>query len=51
MPRGANQANFDLYNAFNASSILAITNTYGQLWLRPADSAGAVAEFGGQVRF
>src|SRR4029079_2421383 len=29
------QANLDIYNAGNASSILAINTTYGASWLRP----------------
>ena len=52
MPRGRIQANVDLYNAFNASSILAITNTYGALWLRPTQILqGRLLKFGGQIDF
>jgi hypothetical protein len=52
LPRGRIQANVDLYNAFNASSILAITNTYGQLWLRPTQILqGRLLKFGGQIDF
>ena len=52
MPRGRIQANVDLYNAFNASSILAITNTYGTLWLRPTQILqGRLLKFGGQIDF
>ncbi len=42
------QANVDLYNAVNASSILAITTTYGSIWLRPtAILQGRLLKFGG----
>lgn len=52
IPRGRVQANVDLYNAFNASSILAITNTYGPLWLRPTQILqGRLLKFGGQIDF
>jgi hypothetical protein len=52
MPRGRLQANLDLYNAFNASSILAQNNTYGDLWLRPTQILqGRLLKFGGQIDF
>ncbi|MEP7304673.1 MAG: carboxypeptidase regulatory-like domain-containing protein [Acidobacteriota bacterium] len=52
MPRGRVQVNVDLYNAFNASSILAQNTTYGALWLRPTQILqGRLLKFGGQIDF
>jgi hypothetical protein len=52
MPRGRVQVNIDLYNAFNASSILAQNTTYGALWLRPTQILqGRLLKFGGQIDF
>jgi len=46
------QANLDLYNAFNASSILSTTNTYGALWQRPTNILqGRLLKFGAQIDF
>jgi hypothetical protein len=46
------QANVDLYNAFNASSILTINTTYGSSWLRPTSILqGRLLKFGGQLDF
>jgi hypothetical protein len=46
------QANVDLYNAGNASSILSINTTYGQNWLRPTGILqGRLIKFGGQFDF
>ncbi len=37
---------------FNASSILAINNTYGALWQRPTQILqGRLLKFGGQIDF
>jgi hypothetical protein len=46
------QANLDLYNAFNASSILSTTNTYGALWQRPTNILqGRLLKVGAQIDF
>jgi hypothetical protein len=56
------QANVDVYNLFNASSVLGANATYGPSWLLPttvASSTGAVSavlegrlvQFGGQLSF
>ena len=43
---------FDVYNAFNASPILAVNNTYGPLWRTPTQIlAGRLLKFGAQVTF
>ena len=46
------QANIDIYNAGNASSILTINTTYGSNWLRPTSVLqGRLVKFGGQWDF
>jgi hypothetical protein len=46
------QANVDLYNAMNASSILSINTTYGSNWLRPTGILqGRLLKFGAQFDF
>jgi hypothetical protein len=46
------QANLDIYNAGNASSILALNTTYGASWLRPTSILqGRLVRFGGQWDF
>jgi hypothetical protein len=46
------QANLDIYNALNASSILTLNTTYGPQWLRPISILnGRLFQFGGQLRF
>jgi hypothetical protein len=46
------QANIDMYNAGNASSILSINTTYGANWLRPTGILqGRLVKFGGQWDF
>jgi hypothetical protein len=46
------QANLDLYNAGNASSILSINTTYGSNWLRPTGILqGRLLKFGAQFDF
>ena len=46
------QANVDLYNAGNASSILSINTTYGSNWLRPTSILqGRLLKFGAQCDF
>ncbi|HXD73169.1 MAG TPA: hypothetical protein VN628_05520, partial [Vicinamibacterales bacterium] len=46
------QANVDMYNAGNASSILSINTTYGANWLRPTSILqGRLVKFGGQWDF
>ena len=43
---------FDIYNAFNASPILAVNNTYGSAWRTPTQIlAGRLFKFGMQVTF
>jgi hypothetical protein len=53
------QANFDVYNAFNASSLLGVNNTYGSQWRVPASSVatgagvlnGRLVQFSGKLSF
>jgi hypothetical protein len=46
------QANVDIYNAGNASSILSVNTTYGAAWLRPTSILqGRLVKFGGQWDF
>jgi hypothetical protein len=46
------QANVDLYNAGNASSILTINTTYGSSWQRPTSILqGRLLKFGAQLDF
>jgi hypothetical protein len=46
------QANLDLFNALNASSVLAQNNNYGSSWLRPTNIIqGRLVKFGGQFDF
>ena len=44
--------NLDLFNAFNANSILAINNTYGAQWRRPTSILnGRLIQLGGELTF
>lgn len=46
------QAQFDLYNVFNASPILGINTRYGQAWLTPTEILGArLFKIGAQLSF
>jgi len=46
------QAQFDLYNVFNASPILGINTRYGSAWLTPTEILGArLFKIGAQVSF
>jgi hypothetical protein len=55
------QANADVYNALNSSSVVAVNSTYGPAWQHPAsDNAvggvdpilpGRLVQFGGQITF
>jgi hypothetical protein len=46
------QANIDVYNAGNASSVLGINTTFGANWLRPTSILqGRLVKFGGQWDF
>ena len=55
------QANVDVYNAFNSSSLVAINSTYGPAWQRPVSDnlvggvdpilPGRLIQFGGQITF
>jgi len=46
------QGQFDLYNAFNANTVTAITTAYGPTWLRPGAILGArLVKFGAQLDF
>jgi hypothetical protein len=46
------QANIDMYNAGNASSILGVNTTFGANWLRPTSILqGRLVKFGGQWDF
>ena len=43
---------FDIYNAFNASSILSQNGTYGGSWLKPVQVLdGRIVKFGAQLTF
>lgn len=58
-PKTRVEANVDLYNAFNSSSVLNLNTTYGSQWQRPigdpytggAVLQGRLIEFGGRVTF
>jgi len=58
-PKARLQANVDVYNLLNASSILAVNGTYGSQWLRPVGDPytggailqGRLIEFGGRLSF
>ena len=53
------QANFDVYNVFNAASILGLNNTYGSQWRVPVSSVatgsgvlnGRLFQFSGRLSF
>jgi hypothetical protein len=46
------QGNFDLFNALNASTILAQNNTFGSAWQRPTRVLqGRMIKIGGQLNF
>jgi hypothetical protein len=46
------QGQFDLYNFFNASPVLALNTRYGPSWLQPIGILfGRLAKFGVQVDF
>jgi hypothetical protein len=46
------QINVDLYNALNASAVLALNTTYGSAWLRPTTVLqGRLLKFSAQVNF
>ena len=57
--RASLQANFDVYNVFNASSILGLNNTYGSRWRIPVTSIATGAgilnarlfQFSGRLSF
>lgn len=43
---------FDIYNAFNASPILSVNNTFGPLWRTPTQIlSGRLLKFGAQLSF
>jgi hypothetical protein len=53
-------ANVDLYNLFNASSVLGLNETYGSQWLKPISATsssspailnGRFIQFSGELRF
>jgi len=52
-------ANFDVYNVFNAASILGLNNTYGSQWRVPVSSTatgsgvlnGRLFQFSGGLSF
>ncbi|PYR31229.1 MAG: hypothetical protein DMF92_06095 [Acidobacteria bacterium] len=60
-PKARLQANVDIYNALNGSSLIAANSTYGPRWLQPAsDNAiggvdpilpGRLFQFGGRMTF
>lgn len=46
------QAMFDVYNAFNANTILGVNGRFGALWLQPTSIlAGRLLKFGTQIDF
>jgi len=46
------QANMDVYNALNSSSIIQTNTTFGSQWLRPQIVVdGRIFQFGGQLSF
>jgi hypothetical protein len=46
------QGMFDVYNVFNASSVLGVNTTYGSAWLVPTSvMAGRLFKFGAQLNF
>jgi len=46
------QGMFDVYNVFNASTVLGVNAAYGPAWLRPTAILGArLFKFGAQVDF
>jgi len=59
--KGRLQANVDVYNALNSSSLVAVNSTYGPAWQHPAsDNAvggvdpilpGRLFQFGGRITF
>jgi hypothetical protein len=50
--RARMEAQFDIYNALNASPILSMNTRYGAAWLRPIQILDArILKFGGQVTF
>jgi hypothetical protein len=52
MGRGRVSAMFDIYNVFNASTVLSVNNTYGPTWLRPLTLlAPRLFKFGGEFAF
>ena len=43
---------FDIYNVFNASTVLSVNNTYGPTWLRPLTLlAPRLFKFGAEFNF
>ena len=50
--RGRVRALFDVYNVFNASTVLSVNNTYGPTWLRPLTLlAPRLFKFGAEFTF
>ena len=50
--RGRLQANFDLFNVFNANTIIGVNGTVGPNWLVPTSILdGRMAKFSFQVDF
>ena len=46
------QGMFDIYNLFNANTVLVINTRYGPSWLQPANILGArLFKLGAQVDF
>ena len=44
------QLQFDVYNLFNSSAVLAASSTYGSTWRRPSSILGArLIKFGAQL--
>jgi hypothetical protein len=43
---------FDIYNVFNAATILGVNTTYGATWLTPTSVLGGrLLKFGTQINF
>jgi len=52
LSKGKFRAMFDIYNAFNANSILVRNNTFGSTWGRPSSIlAGRIVKLGGEFTF
>ena len=52
MPKGRFQANLDIFNVFNASSVLTLNENFGPDWRKPNTILdGRLVEISGNVSF